>query len=273
MKKLQKMDAASRLATDPFYASYLSLRSIPVDVFLSDEPPKDPLPITSIGEDKLLLELGVSRGERDQIEGLAALGDQVEAQLSARAIVRLAADPAPEVGVMQRRTAKWLTRPFPLGLRFSGKNMSPLPGWLAGCHSVALNMSNNDLPVQLHFALFRGSGGYVLKPPEMRSALQDATPSRSGDEWRRNQSADAYWPPPRATLHRTTIEILSLHHLPAVRLGTTRARRHSCAAGHVHGGRPRDSLQTSKIAPWQALLVDHDLRANRVPYYVPHHPS
>ena len=68
---------------------------------------------------------------------------------------------------MQRRTATRLLRPFPLGLRFSGKNMSPLPCWLAGAHSVALNMSNNDLPVQLHFALFHGSGGYVLKPPEM----------------------------------------------------------------------------------------------------------
>ena len=223
MKKLQKQDAASRLATDAFYASYLSVRSIPVDVFLLDGPPKDALPITSIGEDKLLLKLGVSRGERDQIEGLAALGDQIEAQLASRAIVRLAADPAPEVGVMQHRTAKWLTRPFPLGLRFSGKNMSPLPGWLAGCHSVALNMSNNDLPVQLHFALFRGSGGYVLKPPEMRTALQGAPPGPTGDSRSSRKNAnDAYWPPPRETLHRTTIEFLSLHHMPAVRLRPAR---------------------------------------------------
>jgi len=55
-----------------------------------------------------------------------------------------------------------------LGLRFSGKNMSPLPCWLAGTQSVALNLcSGNDLAVQLHFALFNHSLGFVLKPPEM----------------------------------------------------------------------------------------------------------
>ena len=46
--------------------------------------------------------------------------------------------------------------------------MNPLPCWLAGAHHVALNMCNNDLPLQLQFALFNGSGGYVLKPHEMR---------------------------------------------------------------------------------------------------------
>ena len=77
---------------------------------------------------------------------------------------------------MQRRSAQWLLRPFPLGLRFSGKNMSPLPGWLAGAQNVCLNFSDNDLAVQLHFALFDGSGGYVLKPPEMRRGALVAAP-------------------------------------------------------------------------------------------------
>eukprot|EP00966_Prymnesium_polylepis_P232838 5385042-Prymnesium_polylepis.1 len=37
--------------------------------------------------------------------------------------------------------------------------MSPLPFWLVGAQHVALNMSNNDLPVHFHYALFCGSGG------------------------------------------------------------------------------------------------------------------
>ena len=72
--------------------------------------------------------------------------------------------------------------------------MSPLPGWLAGAHHVALNMSNNDLPLQLHHSLFNGTGGYVLKPLEMRCGRA--------------------WPPPRTHLHRATIRILSVHNLP-----------------------------------------------------------
>ena len=116
---------------------------------------------------------------------------------------------------MQRRTATRLLRPFPLGLRFSGKNMSPLPCWLAGAHSVALNMSNPDLAAQLHFALFDGSGGYVLKPKEMRTAPSGGRAGAISAE--ADGHFDEYWPPPRAELHRTTIEILSLHNLPKVR--------------------------------------------------------
>ena len=38
-----------------------------------------------------------------------------------------------------------------------------------GAQHVALNMGNPkpDLPLQLHYALFEDSGGYVLKPKEM----------------------------------------------------------------------------------------------------------
>ena len=61
----------------------------------------------------------------------------------------------------------------PSGARFSGKNMSPLPCWLGGAQSIALNMSpingRMDMAVQLHFALFNSTAGYVLKPPEMLS--------------------------------------------------------------------------------------------------------
>jgi len=80
--------------------------------------------------------------------------------------------------------------------------MSPLPCWLAGAQSVALNMSNNDLPVQLHYALFKGSGGYVLKPAEMRV------------EQLGEQEDAVRWPPARVKLHHATIHVLSLHNLP-----------------------------------------------------------
>ena len=133
---------SSKNETDSFYAKYLALRSVPLATFLAGGPQKWALPITSIPENKLLRELGLSSQERDQIEGLfvrrpSSAGFVVppghdHQQLSARAIVRLAADPPGAVGIMQQRTTRWLLRPFPLGLRFSGKNMSPLPCWLAG---------------------------------------------------------------------------------------------------------------------------------------------
>eukprot|EP00966_Prymnesium_polylepis_P077047 1784910-Prymnesium_polylepis.1 len=82
------------------------------------------------------------------------------------------------------------------GLRFSGVNMNPLAGWLGGsrhwdsncslctcirliavfyisphrAQHIALNMSNVDVALQLHFALFKGSAGFVLKPHDMRHA-------------------------------------------------------------------------------------------------------
>eukprot|EP00966_Prymnesium_polylepis_P051165 1184328-Prymnesium_polylepis.1 len=65
--------------------------------------------------------------------------------MSTRAIVRLAADPPPGVGAIQHRTAHRLLRTYPAGLRFSGKNPTPLPMWLAGVQSMALNFSHNDL--------------------------------------------------------------------------------------------------------------------------------
>jgi hypothetical protein len=121
----------------------------------------------------------------------------------------------------------------------------PAESWvrmpLAGAQFVALNMSNVDLPVMLHFALFDGSG-YVLKPEEMRSArplpLISAAPLRctSSDcgfrttngydsffkerctdvESSTNPGEEDYWPLLRNTLHRTTLHILSLHNLPQV---------------------------------------------------------
>jgi hypothetical protein len=114
--------------SDPFYTSYLSLRSIPAAAFLGVEPPRHPFPISSMSEDKLLIALGLSRGERKQIEGVKTKGGSPtdefgsEAHQSLRASFRLAMDPPLQVGVMQRRTASWQLRPFPAGARFSGSN-------------------------------------------------------------------------------------------------------------------------------------------------------
>jgi|EP00966_Prymnesium_polylepis_P090589 hypothetical protein len=89
---------------------------MPVGKFFGQEPPLWPLTMTSISENKLLRALGLSHAERCQIEGLqmaSSLGGRTgltEEQLSSSAIVRLAANPPPEVGVVQCRTAHWLLR-------------------------------------------------------------------------------------------------------------------------------------------------------------------
>eukprot|EP00966_Prymnesium_polylepis_P248310 5740934-Prymnesium_polylepis.3 len=96
--------------------------------------------------------------------------------------------------------------------------MSPLPSWLCGAQSVALNMSNNDLGVQLHFALFFGSSGYVLKPEGMRRRHRNDEASDDDDQSGGAVMNDEdYWPPPRDMLYRATIDLISLHALPKVK--------------------------------------------------------
>jgi len=123
----KKMKSAKDLknGTDPFYASFLAIRSEPVTVFLGRADPKWALPITSVNEDRFLKELGLSTMERNLIEGL--LGGRspsdpsglelTEEQQTMRALVRLAANPPLRVGKMQRRTAKALLRPCKSCLR------------------------------------------------------------------------------------------------------------------------------------------------------------
>ena len=107
------------------------------------------------------------------------------------------------------------------GLRFSGKNQNPIPCWLVGAQSVALNMSNIDLAVQFHFALFKRSGGFLLKPPNMCGPKEAQQPNAcpvSAKEMPSGQTneTDEYWPPHREWVQRTTLEILSLHMCPKV---------------------------------------------------------
>lgn len=202
---------------DDFYSECICLRSHPVARFLAGDPPDWLLPVSSVNEDRLLRELGVPEVERQQIEELhpGRFSDVTVKQLASRAMQRLAFSPPLEAGRLQRLTQNWHLRPFPLGLRFSGKNMSPLPSWLCGAQSVALNMSNNDLGVQLHFALFFGSSGYVLKPEGMRRRHRNDEASDDDDQSGGAVMNDEdYWPPPRDMLYRATIDLISLHALP-----------------------------------------------------------
>eukprot|EP00966_Prymnesium_polylepis_P122262 2826035-Prymnesium_polylepis.1 len=143
-RKLDKRMA--RKGTDAYLAASLALRSVPFPSFVGNTPAKYVLPIYSVNEDKFLRQLGLPSSERKQIEGLklnrsTSISGEVggpgltEAQLTAHAVARLAANPPPTIGAMQRRTADKLLRPFPLGLRFSGKNMHPIPFWLSGAQS------------------------------------------------------------------------------------------------------------------------------------------
>jgi hypothetical protein len=119
---IQRMKTfGQKSGTDDYYASWLTLQSMPVQAFLIGErPTTSRWPITSINEDRLLVALGLRRADRDQIEGLASVsvrdkyGLTVD-QLSSRAIAVFAAMSPQEVGAMQRRTSGWLLRPYPLG--------------------------------------------------------------------------------------------------------------------------------------------------------------
>jgi hypothetical protein len=74
--------------------------------------------------------MGLPRSERNQIEGLQIRRSSTDGgernissgltddQLSAKAIARLVADPPSQIGELQRRTAKWLLRPYRNWLRF-----------------------------------------------------------------------------------------------------------------------------------------------------------
>lgn len=236
----RRYSRSKKAMTDPAYSACLCLRGEPLPVFLGESKPRWPLPITSINEDRLLQELGMKVSERKQLEGLHSERSSVDLhhelgltleQLSSRAVVRLAANPPLQVGHMQRLTAKHSLRPYPLGLRFSGANMRPEACWLTGAQHVALNMCNNDTPVELHFALFHGSRGFLLKPPEMRlpasslpsaghkgiglgKASSSAAVADPGEHATGSNDDDAFWPPPREKLHRTTVQVVSLHNLP-----------------------------------------------------------
>jgi len=74
--------------------------------------------------------------------------------------------------------------------------------------------------VQLHFALFDGHSGFVLKPVEMRvgpsrpAALGRTTSVESTNDKQQPDDDWRGWPPPRRFLQCVTLQVNSLHNLP-----------------------------------------------------------
>jgi len=103
---------------------------------------------------------------------------------------------------MQERTVRRIVRVFPKGTRAKSDNFDPMPCWAAGAQMAALNLQTNDLPSQLHHALFElnGGRGYVLKPAEMLGETGGGVAPN--------------WPPPRVVLHVATLRPISLFGLP-----------------------------------------------------------
>ncbi len=89
-------------------------------------------------------------------------------------------------GLTQQRIA----RIFPRGTRTDSSNLDPLSCWRAGMQHVALNLQTNDLPSQLHRALFARNGGrgYVRKPPHMLRDSGGGEASEAGDGEKRHEA-------------------------------------------------------------------------------------
>jgi len=96
--------------------------------------------------------------------------------------------------------------------------MDPLPCWLAALQHVALSLGTTDLATSLHHALFHGgTGGFVLKPAEMRDAVASGAVTGSHICSSTSRAADdraKCWPPPRDKLYLATVDLISLVHLP-----------------------------------------------------------
>lgn len=63
-------------------------------------------------------------------------------------------------------TASRLVKSYPKGLRQDSSNMDPMPSWICGIQSVAMNMQTSGEYLDIVLGLFRinGNCGYVLKP-------------------------------------------------------------------------------------------------------------
>ena len=178
----------------------LALRNIPRTTPIDTRAPASrPIPdfshVRSVRETKLLALL-------DRYMAAAAARGEAEETATMR---------------MQRATSLLLFRAYPKGTRMLSDNFDPLRFWASGVSMVALNLQTNDLPTQLHSAMFmlQGRKGYVLKPPAMRA-------------W------PPVWPPERADVTRVSIQFHSLYHLPTRRERRPRLNDGPFAAHHAH---------------------------------------
>ena len=132
---------------------------------------------------------------------------------------------------------------------------------------VGSNLQTNDLPTQLHYALFElgGGSGYVLKPPELRgqripplgseadseadseaqstvadqSSVHLVADAAGADEADEANAVEAIlrsgsvarggaWPPTRSTTRRVSMRVLASYQLP------TRGESRPCVSGGAH---------------------------------------
>ena len=70
-------------------------------------------------------------------------------------------------------TAKRIVKAYPKGIRQDSSNFDPIPSWISGVQSVAMNMQTSGEHLDLVYGLFRinGNCGYVLKPEVLRNGL------------------------------------------------------------------------------------------------------
>ncbi|KHN85628.1 1-phosphatidylinositol 4,5-bisphosphate phosphodiesterase delta-4 [Toxocara canis] len=75
-------------------------------------------------------------------------------------------------------TATRFVKSYPSGLRQDSSNMDPIPSWLCGVQSVAMNMQTSGEYLDINAALFRinGNCGYVLKPDILLKGLDPRSP-------------------------------------------------------------------------------------------------
>lgn len=62
----------------------------------------------------------------------------------------------------------YLMRAYPKGTRVRSSNLDPAPFWRLGIQMVALNWQQMNAAVMMNEAMFRGTGGWVLKPEGYR---------------------------------------------------------------------------------------------------------
>lgn len=74
---------------------------------------------------------------------------------------------------LPKYTAKRFVKSFPKGLRQDSSNMNPVPSWLCGIQSVAMNFQTAGEYLDLVKGLFSVNGGcgYVLKPDVLIDGL------------------------------------------------------------------------------------------------------
>ena len=91
------------------------MRGIPLEAFLSQQPPAFPLAVTSLAERVVDAHSGDARHD----------------------------------AAWQAQTQRQLARLYPSPLRVTSTNYDPLPAWRMGVQMAAINLQTNDLPTQV----------------------------------------------------------------------------------------------------------------------------